>query len=145
MLIEYTTTVQKALPEVWRMATDYDEFPNWQPATRTAKVNPNDPIRAGSMLYLEKMHPLGLTFINADLVEFQRNKLVEMKGIYGRFRFRRTTEFMSGGRETTIRDRLEMNPGFLYFWYTPWLRATLTRQMREEWKILKQTVEGKPS
>ena len=141
MLVEQKVTVRRALPEVWRMVSNFEEYPRWQSHTRLAKVTPNDPVRQGSMLYIEKSDPLGVTFINADLVEFQRNKMIEMKGVYGRFRFRRTMEFSLSGTETLVRDRIEMTPGCLYFWYTPLLRSTLSSQMQREWDAVKKALE----
>lgn len=143
MLIEQKVTVRRALPDVWRMISDFEDYPRWQPHTRLAKVTPNDPIRQGSMLYIEKSDPLGVTFINADLIEFQRSKMIDMKGVYGRFRFRRTMEFSTSGMETLVRDRIEMNPGCLYFWYTPILRSMLTSQMQREWDAVKKTLENR--
>jgi uncharacterized membrane protein len=143
MLIEHKVTVRRAVPEVWRMISDFEDYPRWQPHTRLVKVTPNDPIRQGSMLYLEKSDPFGLTFINADLIEYQRNKMIDMKGVYGRFRFRRTIELNLSGMETLVRDRIEVNPGCLYFWYTPLLRALLNGQMQREWDAVKKALENR--
>jgi len=142
MLIDQKYTIHKALPDVWRMVSDFEQYPRWQPGVRLARVTPNDPIRTGSMLYIEQQGLLGTTFINADLIDFQRSKIIDMKGVYGRFRFRRTIELSSAGRETTVRDRIEMNPGCLYSWYTPLLRAQLSGQMQRDWNTLKKQLEA---
>jgi len=141
MIVEYSITIHKSLFDVFKMATDYEQQPSWQPSIRMAKVTPNDPVRTGSMLYMEKTLPVGLVFINADITEFNRNKSVEMQGVHGRFRFKRTTEFASTGRETIVRDKIEMPTGCLYFWYTPLLQNMLRAQMTKEWTLLKKRLE----
>lgn len=143
MIIENSITIQKPVADVFRTATDFDSFASWQPATKVVKVTPNDPVRAGSMVYMEKSLPTGLIFINADLIEFQRNKLMEMKGVFGRFKFTRKTEFINSGRDTIIKDRIEMPTGCLYSWYTPLLRRMLQAQTQREWALMKERLEGK--
>lgn len=141
MQIDYTITIQKPLFDVFRLGTDYNSFASWQPRVKTSVVMPGDPVRTGSNVSIEKEGLLGTTFVNADLIDFQRNKMVEMNGIYGRFRFRRKTEYNSGGRETVVRERLEMNPGCLYFWYTPFLQRALLNEMKREWEAAKKRLE----
>lgn len=145
MIIDYTVTIQKPLFDVFKMATDYNNFASWQPDTRSSVVMPGDPIRTGANVSIEKAGLLGTTFINADLIDFQRNKSVEMSGIHGRFRFKRKTEFTSGGRETVIRERIEMNPGCLFAWYTPFLQRSLLAQMKKEWAVVKKRLETSAS
>jgi uncharacterized membrane protein len=143
MIIENSVTIQKPIFDVFRMATDFDSFATWQPATKLVKVTPNDPVRTGSMIYMEKSLPTGLTFINADLIDYQRNKVMEMKGVFGRFKFTRKTEFITSGRDTIVKDRLEMPTGCIYFWYAPLLRRMIEGQTKREWAVLKQRLEGK--
>jgi xanthine dehydrogenase molybdopterin-binding subunit B len=67
------------------------------------------------------------------MVEVERNKSLEMTGIWGRFPFRRRVEFASTGRETQIKDRLTIKTGFLFFWYAPILSRALKSQLKQEW------------
>lgn len=143
MLVEQKVTIHRVVPEVWRMVSDFEAYPTWQPNTRLVKVTPNDPVRQGSMVYIERSDPLGITFINADLIEFQRSKMIDMKGVHGRFRFRRTIEFSPSGTDTLVKDRIEMTPGCLYFWYTPILRAQVAGQMQREWAAVKKALENR--
>jgi uncharacterized membrane protein len=142
MIIDQSITIQKPLFDVFKTATDYEQYPTWQTGVSLVKLTSGDPIRTGTMLYMEKQFLGGKTFVNADIVEFQRNKSIEMQGIHGRFRFKRIIDFSSSGRDTVIRERFEMNTGCLYFWYNPILQSALTNQIKQEQALLKKKLEG---
>lgn len=136
--IDLQITLHAPLFDVFKAVTDFEAYPQWQPHVSLAKVSDGAPFRVGSMVYLEKKFGMGSIFINADVTEHQRNKSLELKGVHGRFRFRRLIEFTSTGRETLIRDSMTVHTGWLYFWYTPLLTATLRQQMRHEWELLRR-------
>jgi uncharacterized membrane protein len=141
MIVETNTTIQKSLFDVFKVATDYENLKQWQPHVEMIKLTEGTPVRTGTMVYIEKKFMGATTVVSADIINFQRHKSVEMSGVQGRFRFRRTTEFISGGRETVIKDKIEMPTGCIYSWYAPFLRAALTRQVQREWASLKQLLE----
>ncbi len=136
-VIEQKIVIQKPLFDVFRVATDFKTVSSWQPRTTAINITSGDPIRPGTMLSIRR----GGVFINADIIEYDRNKKVLMQGIWGRFRFSRTIEFHSGGRETTINDKLNIHTGWLYFWYAPILSATLRSELSAEWAQLKKQLE----
>lgn len=137
-VIEQKIVIQKPLFDVFRVAMDFKNIANWQPRATAVNMTSGDPIRPGTMLSIRR----GTVFINADVVEFERNKKILMQGIWGRFRFNRVIEFHSGGRETTIHDKLNIQTGWLYFWYAPILSATLRSELGAEWAQLKKQLES---
>lgn len=137
-IIDQKIVIQKPLFDVFRMAMDFNNLSNWQPRTTAVNITSGDPIRPGTMITIRR----GSVFINADVVEYDRNKKITLQGIWGRFRFNRTIEFQSGGRETTILDKLNIQTGWLYFWYAPILAMNLRGELSAEWAQLKKQLES---
>jgi uncharacterized membrane protein len=138
-VIEHKLTIQRQLFDVFKLATEYKDFPKWQSGTKDVRITSGEPVRAGTMVTIIRNN----VFINADILEFQRNKLVKMQGVWGRFRFVRTQEFTSNaGRETQIKDHINVQTGFLYFWYAPILRMQISNQLRSDWAAIKKQLEG---
>jgi hypothetical protein len=136
-VIEQTVSIQKPLFDVFRAATDFAAWGNWQNGVRNVALISADPIRAGTMVSMER----GSTFINADVTEYQRQKTLSLSGVWGRFRFTRHIEFSATGRETIIRDKMSVQTGFLWFWYNPILTARLNGQIKSDWANLKKQLE----
>lgn len=140
--VEYHIEINRPLIEVFRMATDYDNLSDWQPDTTAVNMIAADPIRPGTMLTIERRFMGRRTVVNVDIVDFQRNKLVEWRGAHGGFRYHRLTEFSSGGGSTVIKDKLNVNVGWIRFWYAPFVSAALKSQVSKEWENLKQLLES---
>jgi hypothetical protein len=81
-------------------------------------------------------------FLNVDVIDLQRNKRLELKGIHGRFPYHREIEFSPSGRETLINDKITLRVGWLFFWYGPFVRSALSRQTAQEWQNLKTLFES---
>lgn len=137
-VIEQTIVIQKPLFDVFRVATDFAHWNTWQSGVSNVALISGDPIRPGTMISLER----GSTFINADVTDYQRQKNLSLSGVWGRFRFTRTIEFSASGRETTVRDKLTVTTGLLWFWYNPILSASLNRQIKSDWTNLKKQLES---
>lgn len=142
--LEYTIKINRTFADVFRYITDFDNLQTmqqWQPTLTAVNVTAGSPLRAGSSISMRKQLMGSSAFINADVTDFQRNKRIELKGVYGRFRFRRIIELTTGGRETTIRDEFELRTPWFYFWYTPFFVSALKRQNADEWNRLKALLE----
>jgi hypothetical protein len=137
-VIEQTATIQKPLFDVFRVATDFAQWSTWQNGVKNVALISGDPIRTGTMVSMER----GSTFINADVTDYQRQKVLSLNGVWGRFRFTRHIEFGANGRETTIRDKMTVQTGFLWFWYNPILTARLNSQIKSDWANLKKQLES---
>jgi hypothetical protein len=137
-VIEQTVTIQKPLFDVFRVATDFAQWHTWQAGVKNVALISGDPIRTGTMISMER----GSTFINADVTDYQRQKVLDLTGVWGRFRFNRHIEFSANGRETTIRDKMTIQTGFIWFWYNPILSARLGSQLKADWAALKKQLEG---
>jgi len=137
-IIEQTATIQKPLFDVFRVAADFTQWHTWQAGVKNVALISGEPIRAGTMVSLER----GSTFINADVTDYQRQKTLTLTGVWGRFRFVRHIEFGANGRETTIRDKMTIQTGFLWFWYNPILTSRLRSMFKADWAALKKQLES---
>jgi carbon monoxide dehydrogenase subunit G len=143
--IEHQVTIAKPISEVYTAMTDYENLQSiqrWQPDTLSLGVTAGSPLRAGSMIAMSRRFMGSKTFVNVDVLEIQRNKRIELKGIHGRFPFSREIELSPSGRETIIHDSITLKIGWLFFWYRPFLQKALTRQTAQEWQNLKKLMES---
>lgn len=143
--IEHQITIARPINEVYKAATDYgntEGLQEWQSDLKTIGITAGDPLRTGSMIGMTKRFMTSVIFVNADVVELQRNKRFELSGIHGRFAFRREIEFTPSGRETVIKDKITLRVGWFFFWYRPFVTGALRNQTAKEWQKLKQLLEG---
>ena len=141
--IEHSITITNNLVEVYQAVTGYgeaDELKTWQTSIKSVGVTAGDPLRTGSMIAMKRQFMMSEIFVNVDVVDLQRNKRFDLKGIHGRFPFRREIEFSPNGRETQIKDRIWLKTGWLFFWWRPFVIGALKSQTAQEWDNLKQAL-----
>ncbi|MEM9951648.1 MAG: hypothetical protein AAF846_08620 [Chloroflexota bacterium] len=137
--IEHSVAIPQNIVKVYQAVTDYDSgetIKEWQPTLKTVGVTAGKPIRTGSMIALKKHFIMSEIFVNADVVDMQRNKYFKLKGFHGRFPFEREIEFAPNGRETLVKDRIWIKTGWLFFWWRPMVISSLRSQTAAEWKKL---------
>lgn len=142
--IELKITIARPIGDVFKAATDYENteaIKTWQRAVVSLGITEGKPLRTGSMIAMTRQFMMSKIFVNWDVLDFQRNKRLELSGIHGRFRYRRDIEFVPNGRETSITDRVTVNTGFIYFWYRPFLLNAIRSQIKQEWDTLKKQLE----
>ena len=140
---EHTITVQRSLFDVFKYLADFERAPQWQPSTSSAHVTAGDPVRVGTMVS-QNRRLIGAVFVNADVVDYQVNKQIQLQGVFQRFPFTRTYRVESiGGMQTRVHDRMVMQTGCLYAWYTPVLSTLLNKQIAQEWQQFKQILESR--
>jgi hypothetical protein len=143
--IEQQITIARPVSDVYNAITDYENLEamkKWQPDTLSLGVTAGSPLRAGSMIAMTRRFMGSKIFVNVDVMEVQRNKRFEVKGIHGRFPYRREIELSPAGRETAIRDNIFIKTGWLFFWYRPFVQRAIASQTAKEWQNLKALLEG---
>jgi len=135
--IEYSTTISQPLFEVFKKATDYDSMHTWlNDLTSPIGITAGKPVRAGTMMSMNRKFLGQAQFVNFDVVTFDRNKLIEWSGMWGRFPFKRRIEFTSQGRETAIKDVINVNVPIIFFYMRPFVNNGLKSMMKNEWNAL---------
>lgn len=142
--IEYKLTIKSNLVEVYKAVTAYEDdgsLKEWQPKLKSVGVTAGNPLRTGSMIGMRRQFVMSEIFVNADVVDMQRNKRFELQGVHGRFRFRREIEFASSGRETIVTDRITVKIGWMFFFWKPVVISTLRNQISQEWRNLQTLLD----
>ena len=139
--IEHSITIQRPLFDVFRMVIDFETIQSWQPDMLSVSITSGDPLRPGSMISMVRRFMGRPISVNVDVLDFQRNKIIELTGVHGNFPYRRVMEFASASRETIIRDKIIVRAPWFYFWYTPFLMRAMTNQTKGEWNRLKAQLE----
>jgi uncharacterized membrane protein len=142
--IEQQITIACPISEVYKAVTDYensDVLKSWQRDLKAVGITAGNPLRTGSMIGMTKRFMAGEIFVNVDIVDLQRNKRFELKGVHGRFPFSRAIEFSPNGRETIVYDKITLRVGWLFFWYRSIVTGALHKQTAQEWQNLKQYLE----
>jgi hypothetical protein len=143
--IEHKISIARPVSDVFKAVSDYENteaMQKWQPAIKSLGITEGKPLRTGSMIAMTRRFMGGNVFVNADVLDLQRNKRFELQGMHGGFRYRREIEFVPNGRETSINDKINIQSNFLWFWYRPFLLNALRRQTAQEWQSLKKQLEG---
>lgn len=143
--IEIKLTLTANVSEVYSIITDYEsenQLREWQPDVKSVGVTAGKPMRTGSMVALTKSFMGSDVFVNFDVIDMQRNKRFEVKGIHGRFPFTRIIEVTPNGRETIVTDRISINSGVFWFWWKPFVIRGLRAQIQDQWIKLKQSLEN---
>ena len=136
--VEHRETIQRPVFDVFKLAGDFERWDSWQEGVTDVSLIAANPIRPGTSVTVRRNMMGRNVFINADVVEYDRHKRINLKGVHGIFPFTRTIEFQSQGRETQIVDSMTVRTGFIFFWYGPILSGALRRQMQKDWANLKQ-------
>lgn len=136
--IKHEVTIAAPVSTVFNAVADFESAKQWQPALESVGLTAAKPLRTGSMVSMTKNHLAGSVFINADVTDYKPNKRIELKGMYGRFRFLREMEFTPLGGETLINDRIVVSISWLWFWYKPFWLQKLRQITAEEWQQLQQ-------
>ncbi len=142
--IEHSITINNNLVEVYKAVTGYEdteELQTWQTSIKSLGVTAGDPLRTGSMIAMKRQFIMSEVFVNVDVTDLQRNKRFDLKGVHGRFPFRREIEFNPNGRETQIKDRIWLKTGWLFFWWRPVVIPALKNQTAQEWNNLKKIMD----
>lgn len=138
--IENRITIKSTIFDVFKHVADFEKWAEWQNDTLSVTVTSGEPVRAGTMVAMMRRFLGSKIFVNFDVLDFQRNKVIEMTGVHGRFAFRRKIEFASGGGETQIIDSMRLRVPWLWFWYRPFLSSALNRQLKNDWQQLDEYV-----
>ncbi len=138
---EYRTTIRRSTFDVFNFVSDFSNYEKWRPQVINVSVREGDPLRVGSMV-AETRRLMGRTsFVNADIVDYDRNKKITLKGSYNNFPFTRTITIQHhGAGECLVIDEINIRVGWM-IWNNLLLNLSLKNQLAQEWENLKQIME----
>lgn len=141
--IEQKIMINRPVGEIFRYVVDFRNDPEWQ--DDVVSVHQTDGMtRVGTMLTESRdMHVLGWRLdLNADVIDYQPNKMLEYKGVMGRFPVEGRYEFNFSGGSTEFVHRMDIRMGFLFGLFSPLLSGALNRRTRNTLENLKQRLEA---
>jgi uncharacterized membrane protein len=144
--ITETIVINRPVSEVFRFVADLNKTQEWQPDVEETHAT-DERARVGVMVTQPRSsRMLGWRLdLNADIVEYTPNRLIEYKGVLGRFPVKDRLEFESSGGTTTVRETVNVRMGILFALFSPFMRSTLSRRTRRALEGLKTRLENRTS
>jgi uncharacterized protein YndB with AHSA1/START domain len=138
-----STTINRPVMAVYSIVVDPSRATEWQPDVTSVHTTETR-LRVGAMITQERStRLLGWKLdLNADVVEATPNRLLEMKGVLGRFSTVDRIEFESTGGTTVVTEQVTIRLGFPWFIVSPLMRGTMKRRTQKALDQLKVVAEG---
>jgi len=142
--ITQAVTINRPINEVFRFTIEFEKAADYIPDV-TGSFLTGDKARVGAMLTQNRTtRALGWKLdLNADIVGYQPNRLIEYKGVIGRFPAHGRIEFESAGTSTTVRENVNIRMGFLFAIFGPFVRAAMSRRTNRALNALKERLESR--
>lgn len=140
--INQSVTINKPVSQVFRYVVDPEKTREWQTDVEAVHQT-DDKLRVGVMITQKReTYLLGWKLdLNADVITYQPNNLIEYKGVLGRFPVTGRIEFQSAGGTTTVTENINVRMGFLFGLFSPFLRGVMSRRTQRALKTLKSQLE----
>lgn len=140
--IKHAITIERPISDVFRYASNFNNAAEWQPDVKESHQSEERP-RVGAFITQTRSSRLfGWRLdLNADIIDYKPNKLIQYKGVLGRFPLLGRLEFQSSSGSTTVTYETTVKMGFLFALLSPLLSGTLNRRTQVALNTLKQTLE----
>lgn len=142
--ITQAVTINRPVNEVFRTVTDFKNAQQWQPDVTESHMS-DEKIRVGIFVTQSRTsRALGWRLdFNADITGYKPNRLVEYKGVIGRFPVTGRIEFDNSGSVTTVRETIDFRTGCLYTPVAPLITGALNTRTKNALDSLKTLLENK--
>lgn len=132
--------IERPVFDVFKYVGDFKNDSNWRNVDRIG-ITSGDPIRPGSMVAMTRRIAGFKGFVNGDVIEYDRNKKIELKGSFWGFPYTRTVIFEHRGQQTNVRENVQISTRWM-IWYNAFFSATLRGTFGNELKRLKQVLDA---
>lgn len=142
--IECSVTINRPISEVFSYVADFRNAPQWQGDVEEVFLSDSS-IRVGVMVtQTRRTRLLGWRLdLNADIIAYQPNKIIEYKGVLGRFPIHGEISFSSSRGTTELTEAINIRMGFLYAIYSPFMAGTMRRRTNAALQALKTMMENR--
>ncbi|MCU0480179.1 MAG: SRPBCC family protein [Anaerolineae bacterium] len=139
--ISAQVTIQASISDVFRHAVN--DLKAWQTDIEGMDMT-DDRIRQGiSITQRRNTYLMGWRLdLNADITDYKPNKLVEYKGVLGRFSVVGSIEFTPQGGTTLVSESINIRMPFLTGLYAPFMRRVMTARTQKMLNTLKNQLES---
>lgn len=132
--------IDRPIFDVFKFMGDFTNDPQWR-GVRGVGITSGDPIRPGSMVAMTRPLMGRKGFMNGDVVEYDRNKKIEMKGSFWGFPFVYTATFERRGQQTNIIEIFDVRTRWMV-WFALFFNLSLGKTLARELANLKQVLES---
>jgi len=138
--ISAQVTINASVGDVFRYAMG--DMSAWQPDIEAMDMT-DDRIRTGiSITQRRKTFLMSWRLdLNADITDYKPNKMLEYKGVLGRFPVLGQLEFLSQGGATLVKETLNIKMPFITSIYSPFMRRVMTARTQKALNTLKSQLE----
>lgn len=143
-VIEQTILINRPVGEVFRFVADFNNTPQWQPdVEQVFQTEPS--LRTGVMVTeSRRLHLMGWKLdLNADIIAYQPNRMIEFKGVLGSFPLRAVYTFETARGATQFTQSFDVRMGFLYGLFAPMMSGVIRRRTQRSLAALKQMLEAR--
>jgi uncharacterized membrane protein len=142
--IQASVTINRPITEVFRFATDFNKAPEWQPDVKEVHQSEERP-RVGVMVSVRRStYLLGTRLdLNADITNYSMNRLMEYKGVIGRYPAVGVLKFESQGGSTVVTESIDIRMGCLFAPLSPLMNMVMSTRTRRMLGNLKKVIEGR--
>ncbi len=142
--VKQSVTINRPVGEVFRTAMDFNRVTEWQPDIQESHLSEERPRVATMIMQRRSTRLMGWKLdLNADITNYVPNRMLEYKGVLGRFPVLGQLSFDSERGSTRVTEHLEIRMGFLYALFSPMMRGVMSRRSRKALEGLKNMIESK--
>ncbi len=138
--ISAQVTINASVGDVFRYAIG--DMKVWQPDIEAMDMT-DDRVRQGISI-TQRRSTFMMSWrldLNADITDYKPNKLLEYKGVLGRFPVLGQLEFTSQGGTTLVVETLNIKMPFITSLYSPFMRRVMTNRTQKALNTLKSQLE----
>jgi len=132
--------IDRPVFDVFKFMGDFTNDPQWR-NVKGVGITSGDPIRPGSMVAMTRPLMGRKGFMNGDIVEYDRNKKIEMKGSFWGFPFVYTVTFERRGQQTHLIETFDVRTRWMV-WFGLFFNMSLGRTLANELANLKQVLDA---
>jgi hypothetical protein len=137
---ENNVLIDRPIFEVFKYMGDFKNDIHWR-NVKGVGITSGDPIRAGSMVAMTRSIWGRKGFVNGDVIEYDRNKKIEMKGSFWGFPFVYTATYERRGQQTNVIETLEVSTRWMV-WFGLFFNIALGKTLTKELASLKQLLDA---
>lgn len=137
---ENQVLIERPVFDVFKYVGDFNNDVHWR-NVRNIGITSGDPIRPGSMVAMTRPLLGRKGFVNCDVVDYDRNKKIELKGSFWGFPFVKTIIFEHRGQQTNVREILNIRTRWM-IWFSLFFNLALKGTLSKEWSQLKQILDS---
>ena len=137
---ENSILIDRPIFDVFNYMGDFKNDTNWRNVNGVG-ITSGDPIRAGSMVAMTRPIMGRKGFVNGDVIEYDRNKKIEMKGSFWGFPFLYSVEFERRGQQTNVIEKLDIKTRWMV-WFGLFFNLSLGKILANELSNLKRLLDS---